>query len=124
MRHSNRPVYKIPAARRQSVSEQYPWIANFSLHGFRGDHDFEFEDDVLIDYDVTVTASSLPYLAVTAINNSATTRTNFLAQIVERLQTPNLQCDSASDNERLHFTEGKSTVCTHVLSRRTIIIFQ
>ena len=34
MRHSNRPVYKIPAARRQNVSERYPWSANFSLHAW------------------------------------------------------------------------------------------
>ena len=60
-----------------------------------------------------MTASSLPYLAVTAINNSATTRTNFLAQIVERLQTPNLQCDSGSDNERLHIFHRRQKYCTY-----------
>ena len=111
MRHSN--PYKFPAARRQNVSKRYLSSINrsqtVSQHGFRRAHDFEFEDDASIDYDVTVTAASLPSLPC---NNSdeqfCHNEDEVLSTDCEGFTAENLQCDSASDDELLDFTARKS----------------
>lgn len=106
-RHSN--PYKFPAARRQNVSKRYLRSIHrsqtVSLHGFRCDHDFEFEDDVIY-----------LYLAVTAMNNSATMWTKFFAQIVEGLQTRVYNATVRVTTS--YYSSPNAKVCTHVLSRR------
>ena len=112
MRHSN--PYKFPAARRQNVAKRYLRSIHrsqtVSLYDFRCDHDFEFEDDVSIDHDVTVTASNLP-LPLPCSNRDE----QFCYKEDEVISTDcggftveSLQCDSASDDELLQFTECKS----------------
>ena len=110
MRHSN--PYKFPASRRQNVAKRYLRSIHrsqtVSLHGFRRDHDFEFEEDVSIDHDVTVTASTLPLPCSNSDEQFCFKEDEVLSTDCGGVTAESLQCDSASDDELLQFTERKS----------------
>lgn len=102
MRHSN--PFKFPAARRQNVSKRYlrsiRRSQNVSLH----DHDFECEDDVSIDCDVTMTTN-----ASLSCSNSDEQFYHMEDEVLSTdcgvFTAEILQCDSTSDDEPLQFTE-------------------
>lgn len=108
MRHSN--PYKFPAARRKNVSKRYLRSIHrsqtVSLHCFRRDHDFEFEDDVSIDCDVTVTAdASLSLSCSNSDEQLCHNKDEVLNTDCGVFTAESLQCDSASEDEPLQFTE-------------------
>lgn len=116
MRHSN--PYKFPAARRKNVSKRYLRSIHrsqtVSLHGFRHAHDFELEDDVSIDFDATAvtasvfTASSLPSPCSNSDEQFCHNEDAVHSTECGGFKAESLQCDSASDDELLQFTERKS----------------
>ena len=108
MRHSN--PYKFPAARRKNVYKRYLRSIHrsrtVSLHCFRRDHDFEFEDDVSIDCDVTVTAdASLSLSCSNSDEQLFHNKDEVLNTDCGVFTAESLQCDSASEDEPLQFTE-------------------
>ena len=110
MRHSN--PFKFPAARRKNVSKRYlrsiQRSQTVSLHGFRRAHDFEFKDDVSIDCDVTVTASSLTLTCSNSDEQFCHNEDEGLSTDCGDFTAESLECDSASDDELLLFTERKN----------------
>ena len=80
-----------------------------SLYGSRRAHNVEFEGDVSIDYDVIVqTASSLPLPCSNSDEQFFHNEDEVLSTTCGGFTGESSQCDSASDEELLEFTECKS----------------